>query len=106
MSNETIQRLTASKNTLKKAALAIRALNHPFREKIIQIIENHGEIDVTTLYVELRCEQSEASQALRILRQSNVVSTRRQGKHIFYKLNLWVIANILELSNRLAEATI
>lgn len=103
MSIETIQHLIASKNTLKKAALAIRSINHPFREKIIQIIENHGEIDVTTLYVELRCVQSEASQALRILRQSNVVKTRRQGKHIFYSLNLWVIANILERSKQLAE---
>ena len=39
-------------------------------------------------YVKLRLEQSVASQHLAILRKAGIVSTEREGKFIFYTINI------------------
>ncbi|MFS8083164.1 MAG: ArsR/SmtB family transcription factor [Ginsengibacter sp.] len=72
---------------IKKAALVLRAINHKLRQQFIKTINEHGRITVTELYVQLRLEQSVASQHLAILRRAGVVSTIREGKFIFYTIN-------------------
>lgn len=72
---------------LQSAALAVRAINHPLRKKIIDLLETNGEMVVTDIYVKLRTEQSVASQHLAILRNAGFVNTKRDGKFIHYKLN-------------------
>lgn len=73
---------------VKKAALILRALNHKLRQQIIKIIHENKRLTVTELYVKLRLEQSVASQHLAILRKAGIVSTKRDGKFIFYSINL------------------
>ena len=51
------------------------------------MIDEHGRITVTELYVKLRLEQSVASQHLAILRKAGFVKTVRDGKFIFYSVN-------------------
>ena len=72
---------------LKKAALILRAINHKLRQQILLLIDEHGRITVTELYVKLRLEQSVASQHLAILRKAGFVKTERDGKFIYYKVN-------------------
>lgn len=72
---------------LQSAALAVRAINHPLRKKIIDLLESNGEMVVTDIYVKLRTEQSVASQHLAILRNAGFVDTKRNGKFIHYSLN-------------------
>jgi DNA-binding transcriptional ArsR family regulator len=43
---------------------------------------------VTELYVKLRLEQSVASQHLAILRKAGFVKTDRDGKFIYYSVNI------------------
>lgn len=64
-----------------------RAIKHPFRQKMLETILNAGELNVTDLYIKLRCEQSVASQQLSILLAANLVKTRREGKFVFYSIN-------------------
>jgi DNA-binding transcriptional ArsR family regulator len=45
-------------------------------------------LTVTEIYVKLRVEQSVASQHLAILRRAEFVKTSREGKNIYYTLNL------------------
>lgn len=71
----------------KKAAKIIRAVNHPLRQSMINLINKKQPVNVTDIYVNLRIEQSVASQHLRILRGSQVVKTQRDGKQILYSLN-------------------
>ena len=71
----------------KKAALVFRAINHKLRQQIVKFINQHGKITVTQIYVKLRLEQSVASQHLAILRKVNILTTERDGKFIFYKIN-------------------
>src|ERR1700733_3008433 len=72
---------------IKKAALILRAINHKLRQQVIKTIYDNDKITVTELYVKLRLEQSVASQHLAILRKAGIVSTKRDGKFIYYAIN-------------------
>ena len=97
MNNYSLTLNTASENggtfqvdllNVKKAGLILRAVNHKLRQQIIKMIDEHGRITVTELYVKLRLEQSVASQHLAILRKAGFVKTVRDGKFIFYSVNI------------------
>ncbi|MGZ3952557.1 MAG: ArsR/SmtB family transcription factor [Flavisolibacter sp.] len=72
---------------LRKAALIFRAINHPLRQQILQLLHNNQKMSVTNLYTKLRIEQSVASQQLAILRKVGFVTTQREGKQVFYSVN-------------------
>jgi len=73
---------------VKKAALILRAVNHKLRQEILKLIDELGKVTVTELYVKLRLEQSVASQHLAILRKAGFVKTIRDGKFIYYSVNM------------------
>ena len=73
--------------SIKKASLAFRAINHKLRQEIISTIMNNGKASVTEIFIELRVEQSVASQHLAILRRAGIVETERDGKFMYYKIN-------------------
>jgi DNA-binding transcriptional ArsR family regulator len=79
---------------LKKTALILRALNHKLRQQIFDLLDTRGKLTVTDIYVELKLEQSVASQHLAILRTAGIVRTEREGKFVYYKLNPDRIAQI------------
>jgi len=72
---------------VKKAALVLRALNHKLRQQMIKMLEENNKMTVTDLYIQLRLEQSVASQHLAILRRAGIVKTERDGKYIYYRVN-------------------
>jgi DNA-binding transcriptional ArsR family regulator len=72
---------------LKKSAMILRALNHKLRQQLLKLIDEQQKITVTEIYINLRLEQSVVSQHLAILRRAGIVSTKREGKFIFYSLN-------------------
>ncbi len=79
---------------VKKSSLILRALNHKLRQNILKLLEEQGKLTVTEIYVQLRLEQSVASQHLAILRRTGIVKTERDGKFIYYLLNHPRIAEI------------
>jgi len=96
MNNYSLTINTASENgdalqvdllNVKKAGLILRAVNHKLRQQILKLIDEHGKMTVTELYVKLRLEQSVAPQHLAILRKAGFVKTERDGKFIFYSVN-------------------
>lgn len=86
---------------LKKAAVILRALNHKLRQQMIKVIDEHGKITVTDLYIKLRLEQSVASQHLAILRKAGFVTTSREGKYIYYSLNMSRLEDIMRYTTQL-----
>lgn len=84
---------------IKKAALILRAINHKLRQQMLKMIDEKGKMTVTDLYVNLRLEQSVASQHLAILRKSGFVRTTRDGKFIYYSVN----TNRLEELNKFID---
>jgi len=81
---------------LKKAAMILRALNHKLRQQIVRILDEHKKLTVTELYIQLRLEQSVASQHLAILRRAGIVKTERDGKFIHYTINPDRIGDIMK----------
>lgn len=73
--------------SIKKASLVFRAINHPLRQDMIRMIDEKGHTTVTEIFVEMRLEQSVASQHLAILRRAGIVVPERDGKFVYYKLN-------------------
>ena len=73
--------------SIKKVNLIFRALNHKLRQQIIRLIDKHGKVSVTEIFVELRLDQSVASQHLAIIRRAGLLLTEREGKFMYYKLN-------------------
>ena len=82
---------------LRKAVLVLRAINHKLRQKIIDLLEEHGSMTVTEIYVKLRVEQSVASQHLAILRRAGALLTEREGKYIYYSVDVERINQISKL---------
>ncbi|MGB0929638.1 MAG: ArsR/SmtB family transcription factor [Chitinophagales bacterium] len=74
-------------HNLDNASELLRAIAHPLRLSIIEFIDKNGIINVNKIYNTLKLEQSITSQHLRILRNAEVVETRREGKYIYYTLN-------------------
>jgi DNA-binding transcriptional ArsR family regulator len=72
---------------VRKGQMILRALNHKLRQQILNIIEDKPNITVTEIYNKLKIEQSVASQHLAILRNSDIVTTTRDGKFIKYNVN-------------------
>lgn len=74
-------------DSVKKASMILRAVNHKIRRRIIELLEEHKKMTVTQIFIKLRIEQSAASQHLAILRNEGIVFTERDGKYIHYTLN-------------------
>ncbi len=72
---------------LSKGAMILRAINHQLRQRMLGVIHAQKKITVTELYIKLRIEQSVASQHLAILRRTGFVTTKREGKFIYYFVN-------------------
>ena len=62
-----------------------KALAHPVRLKILDMMR-HGEICVCHIEKALGKRQAYVSQQLMILRESNLVESRKEGLQVFYRL--------------------
>jgi DNA-binding transcriptional ArsR family regulator len=67
-------------------AVLLRLLADDTRLAILRIL-SHGEQNVGTLGRELKLTQPTVSHHLGLLRLHEVVSARRMGKQVFYRLN-------------------
>jgi DNA-binding transcriptional ArsR family regulator len=102
---ETVQtELQIDTELLKKSRRVLRAINHPLRQQIIQLIHASERMIVTEIYYKLKLEQSVASQHLAILRRENIVIAKREGKFIYYSVNYQRIKEIEENSRKITSA--
>ncbi len=76
-----------------------RALAHPLRMKILQFIDQKGEINVNKIYNALKLEQSITSQHLSILRSADVVRASREGKLVVYTVNYPIVERAINAVN-------
>ena len=87
-------------NSLYHSSEMLRALTHPLRLSLIQFIDNERETNVNRIYKTLRLEQSITSQHLKILRQADLVKSRRDGKYVIYSLNYQKIQHVVKVLNK------
>lgn len=63
-----------------------KAVGHPVRQKILNILQREKELSVKELVERLHLSQSTVSHHLGILRNAEVVKTREQGTQTFYRV--------------------
>ena len=64
----------------------LKVLSNPDRLKILCVLVE-GELNVQQIEINANICQPTLSQQLTILRKNNMVSTRREGKQIFYQVS-------------------
>jgi DNA-binding transcriptional ArsR family regulator len=64
---------------------ALKAMAHPKRLEIIHLLRDQ-QLCVTDIIEMLGLPQANLSQHLQILRDAHLVTTRKEGKHIYYQL--------------------
>ncbi|MBX9603681.1 MAG: metalloregulator ArsR/SmtB family transcription factor [Bryobacteraceae bacterium] len=69
----------------KELANLFGVLSSPHRVRIVEELRN-GEVDVNGLKNALQISHSHVSQHLAVLRTQRLVTERRQGRHVFYRL--------------------
>ena len=83
----------------KKIAEAVRrlkAIAHPVRLDIIELLKKNKKLTVTEIYLKLQLEQAIASHHLGILRDKGVLDSVRDGKNIYYALKHENVAKIID----------
>src|SRR5215475_6184722 len=71
---------------LEHLASSFRLLSDRTRLQLLMLLSD-GEKNVTTLCLALKLPQPTVSHHLGLLRMSNLISNRRNGKQVFYGLN-------------------
>ncbi len=85
---------------LELAAAKLRAISHPMRIAIIDLLTQGQKLSVTEIFEALNIEQATASHHLNILKNKGVLSSKREGKKIYYSLKSLTLTEIIECINR------
>ena len=78
---------------IKKLIRLFKALSDETRHKIFELLCNE-EMNVTDICEEFHVSQPTISHHLNILRNSDLVETRKEGKMIYYYVNKEVINDV------------
>lgn len=89
-------------SALRKTLLVLRAVNHPLRKQILELLSKTEKMIVTDLHSQMHLEQSIVSQHLAVLRKARVVLTNRSGKFIYYRINPDRLNDIKTLAESIA----
>lgn len=81
---------------VEKAAAMLKAIAHPVRISILNLLEDGKKLTVTELHEQLNLEQSTTSHHLGILKDKGVLASKREGKNTFYYLKHLNLSNIIE----------
>jgi len=76
-------------------ASKLKALGHPVRVAIIDLLERNEKLSVTEIQKHIGTEQAATSNHLRILKDQNIVKSTRDGKNKLYSLKALQLADII-----------
>lgn len=85
---------------LESAASKLRAISHPMRIAIIDLLSKNDKLSVTEIYEKVEIEQATASHHLNILKNKGILESKREGKKIYYSLKNVTLTEIIECINR------
>ena len=90
-----IQSETFTVTQLEEMSELLRAIAHPLRIMIIDLLKDGKQLTVTQIQKELHIEQAVASHHLIILKNKDVLNAHRSGKTILYYLRNEYISQIV-----------
>ena len=81
----------------------LKAVAHPLRIAIVDLLIQSKELTVTELYLALNIPQPEASRQLRVLKNAGLIKVKKNGNSRLYSL---VDKDIFKLLNCVENCTI
>jgi DNA-binding transcriptional ArsR family regulator len=91
-----------SPEQLEKASNMLKAIAHPLRIAILNLLENGKKLTVTEIHEQLNIEQSTTSHHLGILKDKGVLTSQRDGKNTYYFLKHDNLASIVDCVSKCA----
>lgn len=88
---------------LDEMAELLRAIAHPARLAIIELLQGGKQLSVSQIQKELKLTQTTASHHLIMLKNKDILDARRTGKSILYYLLNEDYAQIAALARELAK---
>ena len=79
-------RLIDREEEIQQAAEAMKAIAHPLRLKILCVLGDQ-EVSVQDIVDQVGTSQSNISQHLAILRDKNVLATRKDANRVYYRIS-------------------
>ena len=76
---------TDAEKAYRRTATIGRAMADPKRLCVLESLAD-GELSVSDLSIRVRCQVPNMSQHLAVLRSAGLVTTRREGSTVFYRL--------------------
>lgn len=81
---------------LEGAANMLKAIAHPMRIAILNMLESGNKMTVSEIHQQLGLEQSSTSHHLGILKDKGVLYSKREGKNTYYFLKHENFAKVIE----------
>jgi DNA-binding transcriptional ArsR family regulator len=81
---------------LNLAANMLKAIAHPLRIAILNLLENGEKLSVTEIHIKLGIDQASASHHLGILKDKGILLSKREGKNTFYILKHPDLSSIID----------
>jgi DNA-binding transcriptional ArsR family regulator len=83
---KTIAKQGHSNARLEESANILKAVAHPMRIAILNLLIRQKSLSVTEIYEQIGIEQAVASHHLGLMRNKGVLNSKREGKNIYYSL--------------------
>ncbi len=81
---------------LEGAANMLKAIAHPMRIAILNMLESGNKMTVSEIHQQLGLEQSSTSHHLGILKDKGILSSKREGKNTYYFLRHENFAKVID----------
>ncbi|MBU8920696.1 MAG: metalloregulator ArsR/SmtB family transcription factor [Bacteroidales bacterium] len=80
----------------RKSSEILKAVSHPARMEIIDRLQRNG-CNVSLIQRNLGLPQSTISQHLKILKNAGIISSRREGTRVCYKIEIPEVRRIIKM---------
>lgn len=87
---------TISMETVQDAARVLKCIGHPVRLRIIELLDNLGELTVTDIRETVGLEQAAASQHLNLMRDKGILTARREGVNVYYDISDEKVVRVID----------
>jgi ArsR family transcriptional regulator len=92
---QTEKKTSLSPDQLEFAASILKAVAHPIRLSILQLLDNEDRLSVNEICQRINSEQSLTSHHLSNMKLKGILGNKREGQRVYYYLKLPALNNLL-----------
>ncbi len=89
------KKTSLSPDQLEFAASILKAVAHPIRLSILQLLDNEERLSVNEICERIKSEQSLTSHHLSNMKLKGILGSKREGQRVYYYLKLPALNNLL-----------